>query len=219
MTILFIATRNAHKIQEIKSILGDGFQVVSLRDFADAPEIIEDGATFEANARKKSEGLTEWLARNGQDIRYVLADDSGLEVDALQRAPGVYSARFAAMDAGASGNSSDSANNEKLLRCLHETPVEKRTARFRCVIALTRLVRNDASFSFETVTFDGCCEGRVGFAVKGTHGFGYDPLFTPDGFEETFAELGDAAKNQISHRSRALSKLKNYLSGTPTLAG
>jgi XTP/dITP diphosphohydrolase len=211
MTLLFVATRNAHKIQEIKAILGAGFKIVSLRDFPDAPEIAEDGATFEANAQKKSEGLAQWLIRTGHDITYDLADDSGLEVDALQGAPGVYSARFAAMDTGASGNSADAANNEKLLRCLRETPIEKRTARFRCVIALTRMEKKNGAFSFETRTFDGCCEGRIGFAVKGTHGFGYDPLFTPNGFKETFAELGETAKNQISHRSQALAKLKNFL--------
>ena len=207
MTRLFIATRNTHKINEIRAILGDSFEILSQRDITNTLEIIEDGDTFEANAKKKSEGLALWLVKAGHDIAYVLADDSGLEVDALNGAPGVYSARFAAIDTGKEGNSPDTSNNEKLLICLKDIPPQKRTARFHCVIALTRIVKKNDSISLETKTFDGRCEGHIGFAVKGNHGFGYDPLFIPNGLNQTFAELGESTKNQISHRSKALANL------------
>src|SRR3954447_13970344 len=136
-----IATRNPHKVQEIQAILGGPFRFLALSHFPGAPAVIEDASTFAGNATKKAVKLAEWLASAQMRFEelpdYVLADDSGLEVDALQGAPGVHSARFAAMDTGASGNSSDAENNAKLLRLLHDVPLEKRTARFRCAIALT----------------------------------------------------------------------------------
>jgi XTP/dITP diphosphohydrolase len=152
---------------------------------------------------------------------FVLADDSGLEVDALNGAPGVHSARFAALDSGGEGNSKDSDNNAKLLRLLADVPSEKRTARFRCVIALTPLedaIGNTQPAAspvcyadeqeLQTEIFDGTCEGRIEFAPRGQGGFGYDPLFIPNGFEQSFAELGEGVKNNLSHRSKALAKLK-----------
>ncbi|HEX5218085.1 MAG TPA: non-canonical purine NTP pyrophosphatase, partial [Verrucomicrobiae bacterium] len=147
MTTLLIATRNAHKVAEIRAILGDGFQYLTLKDFPAAPNVIEDAGTFTANAMKKATELARWLG--GAELSafspqpsmvFVLADDSGLEVDALDGKPGVYSARFAAMDSGQHGNSTDAENNAKLLRLLKDVPSEKRTARFRCVLALTPVI-------------------------------------------------------------------------------
>lgn len=207
---LLIATRNDHKVGEIRAILGEQFCYLTLKDFPDAPPVIEDADTFAGNATKKAVALAQWLAemrsakrrvRNG----FVLADDSGLEVDALDGKPGVHSARFAAMDSTAQGNSPDADNNAKLLRLLSSVPTEKRTARFRCAIVLFA-TRSDSEDS--TRLFDGVCEGRLDFTPHGAGGFGYDPLFIPTGFEVSFAELGEAVKNQISHRARALEKLK-----------
>jgi XTP/dITP diphosphohydrolase len=154
---------------------------------------------------------------------YVLADDSGLEVDALDGAPGVHSARFAAVDAGreTAGNSSDAENNAKLLRLLQDVPKARRTARFRCVIALTPLIENPGSdeppvhaadeLARRTWLFEGACEGTIGHAAKGGSGFGYDPLFTPIGERQTFAELGEELKNRISHRAGALRAMQKCL--------
>jgi len=182
---------------------------------------------------KKAIELAKWLAtRSTLDFRsssvIVLADDSGLEVDALKGAPGVYSARFAASDGneggvsgGSAGNSADADNNVKLLRLLNEVPWEKRSARFRCVLGLTPVLASAQTASspvcyaeeseLRTELFEGACDGRIGFAPRGQRGFGYDPLFIPEGYEQTFAELGDDVKNQISHRARALGKLRERL--------
>ena len=150
---------------------------------------------------------------------FILADDSGLEVDALKGAPGVHSARFAALDKGR--NSSSAENNAKLLRLLEGVPLEKRMARFRCVLALTPVIgagRRNASpvceadeFELQTELFEGACEGRIEFAPRGQGGFGYDPLFIPQGHEQTFGELGEEVKNRLSHRAKALEKLKRRL--------
>ena len=152
---------------------------------------------------------------------FVLADDSGLEVDALKGAPGVHSARFAALDTGGAGNSPTAANNAKLLRLLKGVPLEKRTARFRCVMALTPVLSArpaNASpvcaadaFELQTELFEGTCEGRIEFQERGEGGFGYDPLFVPEGHEQTFGELPEEVKNRLSHRARALAKLKEKL--------
>lgn len=153
-------------------------------------------------------------------VDYVLADDSGLEVDALDGAPGVYSARFAAMDRGGTGNSPDGENNAKLLRLMEEVPAERRSARFRCALALTELEpqheRTDAggvAFAgrWKTEVFCGDCEGAIGFAPQGSGGFGYDPLFVPTGHSVSFAQLGSAEKNSLSHRGRALAMLRQFL--------
>ena len=225
MTTLLIATRNAHKIGEIRAILGDKFRYLTLNDFSDAPNVVEDADTFAGNAAKKAIELATWLSGIGSsmlDVRcsmfFVLADDSGLEVDALGGKPGVHSARFAALDSGKPGNSSAAENNAKLLRRLKDVPAEKRTARFRCVLALTPVICDRAKSAspvcyadeseLQTRLFGGTCEGRIGFAPRGQNGFGYDPLFVPDGFDQTFAELGDEVKNRLSHRAQALAKLR-----------
>lgn len=226
---LLLATRNSHKVQEIQLLLPPECQVWSLAEFPEAPCVVEDAATFAGNATKKAVQLARWIASTpaaldkirapgGTEPLYVLADDSGLEVDALHGLPGVNSARFAAVELNQSGNSPDAANNAKLLRLLNHRPFEKRTARFRCVIALTPIViaspelTSPVCFTDEselaTELFDGTCEGSIGFAPIGQAGFGYDPLFVPRGFNQTFAELGEQAKNQISHRSRALAQLR-----------
>ena len=212
MTTLLIATRNAHKVGEIQAILGADFRCLTLQEFPAAPPVIEDADTFTGNATKKAVELAKWLvsgAINHQPspINFVLADDSGLEVDALNGAPGVHSARFAALDK--SENSKDADNNAKLLRLLKDVPLEKRTARFRCVIALAE-IKPPAS-SLQPQIFDGACHGRIQFAARGRGGFGYDPLFVPDGFTQSFAELGEDVKNRLSHRAKALAELKRKL--------
>ncbi len=182
--ILLIATRNKHKLEEIRAILGaPALALKSALDFPDIPDVVEDGATFEANAQKKAEALARATGL------WTLADDSGLEVDALGGAPGVFSARYA-------GEPTDyAANNSKLLREL--AGGKNRTARFRCVLAL-------ASPAGKVRFVDGRCEGRIIEDLRGAGGFGYDPLFIPDGFAQTFAEMPTDAKNKISHRGRAL---------------
>jgi len=211
MTDIVIATRNAHKVEEIRGILGAKFRVTPQNDFPGAPVVIEDAATFAGNAAKKAEGLAAWLKANPGTARigglfYVLADDSGLEVDALGGAPGVHSARFAAADASGTTNSSDAANNAKLLRLLEGVPSEQRAARFRCVLAL-------ASRDKATLLFEGHCDGRIAFAAAGAGGFGYDPLFVPESCAQSFAQLGEEVKNKMSHRARALAQLRRFLDG------
>jgi XTP/dITP diphosphohydrolase len=224
MSVILIATRNAHKVVEIRSILGEHFQYLTLKDFPDAPAVIEDAATFAGNATKKAVELARWVSATSSLPRpdLVLADDSGLEVDVLNGAPGVHSARFAALDSGASGNSSDKDNCAKLLRLLRDVPMERRTARFRCVIALTPVLESPERHSSSPVCYadelelrtqmtDGTCEGRIIFEARGSGGFGYDPLFVPIGHEQTFAQLGEDIKNRISHRAMALKALQRML--------
>jgi len=217
VTTLLIATHNTHKVGEIRSILGGLFRFLTLNDFPNAPKVVEDAPTFAGNATKKAIELARWLASAPSTLNpqhstcsFVLADDSGLEVDALGGAPGVHSARFAAIDSAGTKNSSSAENNAKLLRLLKDVPAEKRTARFRCVIALVK-VQSPKSKAQSPQLFDGACEGRIGFAPRGKNGFGYDPLFMPVGFEQSFAELGEAVKNKLSHRAKALKKLKVFL--------
>lgn len=187
-------------------MLGPGFRIQSLKDFPKAPPLIEDAETFAGNATRKATQLAAWLGSKA----LVLADDSGLEVDALNGAPGVHSARFAAEPAQR-GNASDAANLEKLLCVLKDVPQAQRSARFRCVLALT------APGGIRL--FDGACEGRIAFKPSGKHGFGFDPVFIPNGYTHSFAELGEDVKNRISHRERALQKLREYFTSTyPTPA-
>ena len=217
---------------EIQSILGDNFDCRSLKEFPGAPTVVEDSGTFAGNATRKGVEIARWLGRISSSESeipgsgaYVLADDSGLEVDALHGAPGVNSARFAALDGSDLPvvNTPDTANNSKLLRLLENIPGEKRTARFRCLLALTPFSDSrhetaspvcyaDAS-ELQTELFEGICEGRIQFAPTGAGGFGYDPLFIPLGYEQSFAELGEDVKNRISHRARALQKLKRWFPG------
>ena len=228
MTTFLIATRNAHKVMEIKSILGPQFHFLTLADVPGSPHIVEDAPDFAGNAQKKSIGLAKWLAASAVPAPsgdfFVLADDSGLEVDTLNGAPGVHSARFAALDrterspGSAPQNSSDAENNAKILRLLNGVPFAKCSARFRCVIALTPVISRSRKnhspvcgseeMELRTELFDGVCEGRISRTPAGAGGFGYDPLFVPEGFEQSFAQLGEDVKNRISHRSRALAKLK-----------
>jgi XTP/dITP diphosphohydrolase len=205
---LLIASRNRHKASEIQTILG--VECRSLLDCPDAPTLIEDAATFAGNAIGKAAQLARWLASapatQAGVFSAVLADDSGLEVDALGGEPGVHSARFAATDG--QGNASDAANNTKLLSLLAEVPASRRAARFRCVLALVALPIQEP---IEPSLFEGACEGAISFAPSGAGGFGYDPLFVPLGFQQSFAELGDQVKNRISHRARALAGLRAWL--------
>ena len=212
---LVLATRNAHKVAEIAALLGGQARCLSLKEFPAAPGVVEDAPTFAGNAAKKAVALAQWLAAQPAPADaplgahwWVLADDSGLEVDALGGAPGVHSARFAALETGATGNASDAANNAKLLTLLAAIPAAQRTARFRCALALAPVAPDAAG---RLRAFDGACEGTIGFAPRGGQGFGYDPLFVPEGFTESFAELGEEVKNRISHRARALARLQAAL--------
>jgi XTP/dITP diphosphohydrolase len=228
MITLLIATRNAHKLGEIRAILGHKFRCLGLDEFPGAPEVVEDSATFEGNAVKKAVELARWLSRSAPQILppdktpdFVVADDSGLEVDALNGVPGVHSARFAALDTGEPGNSPTTANSAKLMRLLESVPADRRGARFRCVVALTPLGPHGAEsaspvcsadeFEFSTEIFQGVCEGRIGTSQKGRGGFGYDPLFYPVGFDQTFGELAESVKNQLSHRAKALERVRQRL--------
>jgi XTP/dITP diphosphohydrolase len=221
-----IATRNAHKVGEIQAILAGPYRFLTLNEFPGAPKVVEDADTFVGNATKKAVELAHWLASRKSDatshLDYVLADDSGLEVDALGGAPGVHSARFAALDKpDHPDNSPDAENNAKLMLLLKDVPPEKRTARFRCVIALTPLIMTrEPSASptcyadeaeLQTEIFDGACEGKISLVPSGGGGFGYDPLFVPQGYDVSFAELGEEVKNRLSHRAKALAKLRTRL--------
>ena len=192
MIELVVATRNGHKTREIQHILGSDFRVRDLTAHPEVSDILESGISFEENAKLKA------LAASRQLAGLVIADDSGIEVDALGGAPGIYSARYA----GAGANATDGSKIAKLLRELARagaTPDERR-ARFRCVVALAR---NGDLLD----TFEGIVEGRIADKAKGDSGFGYDPIFIPEGFEQTFAELPGAVKNTISHRAKAIRAL------------
>ena len=200
MKIVF-ATNNKHKLAEIRAILGPQFEVVSLADIGCHEDIPETGTTLEENALMKAEYIYN---------KYHLscfADDTGLEVEALNGAPGVYSARYASMEAtvpcgSPQGLSHDSeANMARLLRELANN--NNRKARFRTVIALI--------IDGKVTTFEGIVNGEIITEKRGGEGFGYDPIFQPEGYNKTFAELGVDVKNQISHRARATQKLVEYL--------
>ena len=190
---LILATRNAHKTAEIRAMIGDRFEVLDATAFPDFPEIEETGTTFLENARLKAEGISRCIEG------WVLSDDSGLEVDALDGAPGVWSSSYG----GEEGN--HAKNNARLLDAMAGR--SDRRARFRCTMVLARGGTEQAHFS-------GYVEGRLVESLHGKGGFGYDPLFIPEGFEQTFAELGDAIKNSLSHRSRALDQVLSYLSAS-----
>jgi XTP/dITP diphosphohydrolase len=190
---LVVATRNRHKTCEIQHILGPEFMVRDLAD-TDVAEIRENGTSFEENAKLKA------LAASRHLPGLVIADDSGLEIDALGGAPGIYSARYA----GANATSKDKI--DKLLRELARVRAtgDGRCARFRCVVALAR---NGDLLG----TFEGTVEGRITDRARGDAGFGYDPIFVPDGFEQTFGELSALVKNAISHRAKAIRALDDRL--------
>lgn len=188
--ILVVATRNAHKTAEIRALLQDLCEVFDSNDFSNTPEVEETGTTFLENARLKAEAVSRVIDA------WVLSDDSGLEVDALGGAPGVWSSSYG----GEEGN--HALNNERLLREM--ATQSDRRARFRCTMVLARNGKEVAHFS-------GVVEGRIIDAPRGGAGFGYDPLFIPEGHEKTFGELGDEVKNTLSHRARALANVTKFL--------
>ncbi|MFQ6040811.1 MAG: XTP/dITP diphosphatase [Candidatus Poribacteria bacterium] len=206
---LVVATNNPYKVEEIDAILrslpsseanGQNYEILSLRDFPNAPVVAEDGNTFEENAVKKA----TTIAKHTRLL--TLADDSGLEVDALNGEPGVKSARFAGE------NATDEDRNRKLLNLLKDVPEFNRTARFKCAMALSKP-------QGDTDVVLGVCEGIIAFEPKGDTGFGYDPIFIVPRYGKTFAELGPAIKNRISHRAIALQKIKKLLqSQKPSLS-
>lgn len=196
MKIVF-ATNNSHKLEEIRQILGESIEVLSLADINCHDDIPETAPTLEGNAMMKARYVYD---KYGTPC---FADDTGLEVEALDGAPGVYSARYA----GGEGHDSE-ANMRKLL---HELEGKKnRRAQFRTVIAL--IEQKDGKPVAHT--FEGKIEGHISDEKRGTSGFGYDPIFVPEGYEQSFAELGNEIKNKISHRARAVARLAEYLLGT-----
>lgn len=191
---LLVATHNAHKTTEFRQLLGPAWQVEDLTSRPGLTPPEETGATFEENAVLKARAALE-VAGPGVAV---LADDSGLEIDALDGRPGVFSARYAGPDAD------DAANRRKVLAEMEQYPEDRRSARFRCVLALVREGR-------EPLTFSGSVEGRLLAEERGTGGFGYDSIFVPDGLRETFAELPPEEKNRLSHRARAAEALLEFL--------
>ena len=233
MNKIVFATNNKHKLEEIRSILGDDFEVLSLSDIGCHEDIPETSDTLEGNAIQKAQYVFD---KYGYDC---FADDTGLEVDALGGEPGIYSARYAALDGDNSISHDSEANMAKLLRKLEG--VENRKARFRTVIALithpqslpkggksdmisvnkgnqTSLPSggieggyNPSPREGQRVGFEGIVNGSIISERRGGEGFGYDPIFQPEGYDQTFAELGSEIKNHISHRARAVEKLAHYL--------
>ena len=199
MKKIILASNNLKKIKEIKEILkGLPYEVYSLKDMNIDIEVEEDGLTFEENAKKKAKEIHEYLLNKKNSDFIVLSDDSGLEVDCLNGAPGIYSARYA----GEHGN--DYNNNVKLLEDMKAFKGDDRSARFVCVIAV---VFEDGNVK----TVRGEVEGRIIEELKTDGGFGYDPLFFYNGFNKTFGEATPEEKNEISHRGNALKKLKEIL--------
>jgi XTP/dITP diphosphohydrolase len=197
---LLIATKNTGKIKEMEKLFSElPITLRSLKDFADVPEPEETGSTFAENAILKA----KYYAL--QTKLSALADDSGLEVAALDGAPGVFSARYAGE------NADDSEKIEKLLNRLEATPANKRSARFICAMALA-----DEKGEIKYLT-EGICNGTIAFKSRGKNGFGYDPIFLPDGFSRTFGELSNEIKQEISHRARASEKIIEYLRGFITV--
>ena len=221
MKIVF-ATNNKNKLKEIREILGDRVEVLSLNDIGCDVDIPETGATLEENALQKAQYIYDHYHMN------VFADDTGLEVEALNGAPGIYSARYASMETIETSNTSNTSNasstssasnprpashdsEANMARLLRELENESnRKARFRTVIALIM----EEEGKPKTVLFEGIVEGEIIRERRGGEGFGYDPIFQPTGYDKTFAELGLSIKNTISHRARAVNKLTHYLLNT-----
>ena len=192
---LVLATRNQGKVREIGEMLKaqNGIELLSLHSYPDAPDVVEDGKTYGENAIKKASTLAEYTGH------LTIADDSGLEVDALDGAPGVHSARYAGE------NASDQDRIVKLLDALQNIPDNRRSGRFICAVAIA-----DPLAQVQVVRC--ACEGRIIHTPRGVNGFGYDPVFVPTGYDKTFAELGDEIKNQISHRAKTLGEARKLLS-------
>jgi len=187
---LVVATKNKLKLQEIKAILkGLRVEISSIADYSGAPRIIENGLTFRANAAKKALKLARFTGK------LTLGEDSGICIDALGGKPGIYSSRFSG------SNKSDEKNNVKVLRLLRDLPLSKRKAHYVAAVALA-----DKDGLLKIV--EGKCHGRIGFKLRGTRGFGYDPLFEIPGYKKTFAELGESIKHKMSHRYHALKKVR-----------
>lgn len=192
MSIIYLASQNKHKVHEIQAILGQNYDIRPCDNLEPGISWNETGTTFRENALIKAQAV---LAKGAHTV---IADDSGLEVWALKGEPGIYSARYAGPDA------SDEDNNLKLLKAINHLSDEKLLARFVCVICFLQ----DGA---PPVYFEGVCDGHIIKKTSGLKGFGYDPLFVPNGYHETFAELGDDVKNQISHRARALGEFQEFL--------
>ena len=197
---ILIATSNAGKLRDFAGAAArHRVEIAGLPDFPSLPAVVEDGLTFEANARKKAEAYSRYAAGE-----IVVADDSGLEIDALNGAPGVHSARYAADQPGqADANSDDEANNARVLRELKNIPLTQRMGRFVCVLAAARDGKTLA-------TFRGTAEGVILDAPRGTNGFGYDPLFYFPPIKKTFAELTAEEKSKYSHRGAAFRKFLEW---------
>ncbi len=190
---LVVATKNKKKLQEIKEILKDlDLKITSLADYPQTPRIVENGKTFKDNAAKKAIKIAQFSGK------LTMGEDSGLCVDALGGKPGIYSSRFAGK------NKSDLKNNLKLLKLLKEFPLNKRKAHYVCAVALA-----DSSGLITVV--EGKCFGVIGFKMRGTHGFGYDPLFIIPKYKKSFGQLGESIKHKMSHRFRALGKAKKII--------
>ncbi|TVP79171.1 MAG: RdgB/HAM1 family non-canonical purine NTP pyrophosphatase [Puniceicoccaceae bacterium] len=195
MKQMIVATGNAHKVEEFQTLLGaGGFELCSAWSCGGMPEVVEDGDSFAANAAIKARALRALAPADA----WILADDSGLEVDALGGAPGIYSARYAGESA------SDAENVAKLLTALDSVEPPRRSGRFRCVLCLIDPVGREFSFA-------GSCEGRIADVANGASGFGYDPVFIPDGHEASFAELGESVKAKLSHRAQAVMALRAFV--------
>jgi XTP/dITP diphosphohydrolase len=197
MKTIYLASGNTHKLIELQTALdqaGLPVKVSGPEEIGGMPEVEETGSTFESNSLLKAYGLKDVGPPDG----WYLADDSGIEIDALGGRPGVISARYAGLDCD------DEANNEKVLQEMTDVSSSDRTCRFRCVLALVGDGLEE--------TFDGACEGKLLFERCGSGGFGYDPLFLPNESEHTFAEISLEEKSKISHRAKALAKLINWIS-------
>ncbi len=197
MPLLVLATRNTHKTREVAQILGARFVIADLTEHPDVPGVAETGSTFEENATLKAVAASRILEG------WIVADDSGLEVPVLGGAPGIRSARYAGE------NASDSENMTRLLADLGlaDTSLKRREARFCCSLVLARA-------GTVLQAFHGVVEGRITLERHDGGGFGYDPVFAPAGYSQTFAELGDSTKNRISHRTRAVEKLREFFEST-----
>ncbi len=194
-TEMILGTRNHGKIAEFRSLFkGMQIKLLSFYDFPDVPPVVEDGKTFQDNAAKKAKAIAKATGR------IAVSDDSGLEVDFLKAVPGVYSARFAGERA------TDRDNARKVLKMLDGVAWEERSARFVCVICA-------ATPKGKIVSAEGTCTGTISFEMRGSHGFGYDPIFVPDGYQMTMAEMEPELKNRISHRADAMKKFRKVLKG------
>ena len=195
METIVLATSNTHKVEEFNQLFTtSAATIVSARAYGGMPAVEETGRTFQANAYLKAAALSQKLKKS----HWVLSDDSGLEVDFLKGAPGIFSARYAGAQA------SDEENVEKLIDALKGLPKRQRRARFRCVLCLIDCHRG-------LYYFEGACEGHVQLKPKGASGFGYDPIFVPKGYQQSFAQLGEAVKAELSHRAEAVRALSNFL--------